>query len=305
MALVVVGILVVLFVGGYGRRLRFTESNKFCGTDCHEMWPYRDTWAASTHKNADCVQCHIPPGTVELHQDEAGGVARGVGALHRPGQGADRVTRHIPNVACERSGCHTSARTLEDLSWAPRPVTFQHGSAGHTRQLCIACHASLVHARRARRVGAAGQLHAVMLRVPHERHLELQLLPQAAARRAGARARTATACAPGSAARIFSHPQPLVGAHAALNCNQCHTKGTAVKPDGCVNCHGDQHNGLPHCVDCHTITGWSSRRPSCILRRASTCRAARCLCPCDACHLQGYGQPASCPCHGGSPPSGG
>ena len=37
---------VVLFIGGSALAARFTESNKFCGTDCHEMWPYRDTWAA-------------------------------------------------------------------------------------------------------------------------------------------------------------------------------------------------------------------------------------------------------------------
>src|SRR5674536_122719 len=61
-AIVVVGVLVVLFVGGSALAAKFTESNKFCGTDCHEMWPYRDTWAASTHKNAACVKCHIPPG---------------------------------------------------------------------------------------------------------------------------------------------------------------------------------------------------------------------------------------------------
>ena len=45
---------------------RFTESDKFCGTACHEMWPYRDTWAKSTHKTAECVQCHIPPGAVNF-----------------------------------------------------------------------------------------------------------------------------------------------------------------------------------------------------------------------------------------------
>ena len=37
----------------------------------------------------------------------------------------------------------------------------------------------------------------------------------------------------------------------------CHTQGVAVKPDGCINCHGDQHNGLTNCVDCHTIQNWT------------------------------------------------
>src|SRR5665648_306219 len=56
------------------------------------------------------------------------------------------VTRHIPNAACDRSGCHTDAQTRKTLSLGrPSPVKFQHGTEGHTKQLCIACHASLVH----------------------------------------------------------------------------------------------------------------------------------------------------------------
>ena len=59
-------IVVALFIAGSAVAAKFTESNEFCGTDCHEMWPYRDTWEKSAHKNADCVQCHIPPGPVDF-----------------------------------------------------------------------------------------------------------------------------------------------------------------------------------------------------------------------------------------------
>jgi len=51
--LVVVAILGILFVGGSAFAAQFTESNKSCGTDCQEMWPYRDTWEKSAHKNVD------------------------------------------------------------------------------------------------------------------------------------------------------------------------------------------------------------------------------------------------------------
>ena len=44
----------------------------------------------------------------------------------------------------------------------------------------------------------------------------------------------------------FKHPGgTLTGKHAQVACETCHTKGTAAKPDGCITCHGDQHNGLP------------------------------------------------------------
>src|SRR5665647_3415317 len=54
----------------------------------------------------------------------------------------------------------------------------------------------------------------------------------------------------------FAHPQPLVGKHAQISCQTCHTQGTAVKPDGCINCHGDQHNGLKNCDACHNLAAW-------------------------------------------------
>ena len=93
------------------------------------------------------MQCHIAPGPVNFVKTKMA-ASREVwvhftGVSKKPIQ----VTRHIPNSACERSGCHTSAQTSKTLKLgAPAPVKFQHGSAGHTKQHCIACHASLVHA---------------------------------------------------------------------------------------------------------------------------------------------------------------
>ena len=168
------------------------------------------------------------------------------------------VTRHIPNAACERSGCHTSAQTSKTLSLgSPAPVTFKHGSAGHTQQLCIACHAS--HGARKERPACRRRRPTPCRRASRATRTAPRTAATATSRRTptGARARTATAWPPGSAARTSSIRQPLVGKHAAAQLrDQCHTQGTAVKPDGCVNCHGDHHNGLPHCVDCHRITGW-------------------------------------------------
>ena len=97
--------------------------------------------------SVDCVQCHIPPGPINFIKTKMA-ASREVW-VHFTGVSKEpiRVTRHIPNAACERSGCHTSAQTSKTISLGqPAPVKFQHGSAGHTKQLCISCHASLVHA---------------------------------------------------------------------------------------------------------------------------------------------------------------
>ncbi len=131
---IVVGVLVVLFIGGSAVAARFTESNKFCGTDCHEMWPYRDTWAISTHKHRQLRAVSHPARPAQLPQDQAGRVARVWVHFTGLSQKPITVTRHIPNAACDRSGCHTTAQTSTTLTLGtPAPVAFKHGSPGHTQ----------------------------------------------------------------------------------------------------------------------------------------------------------------------------
>lgn len=303
--LTVIAVVVIVFLAGASVvAARFTESNRFCGTDCHEMWPYRDSWAASTHKNVDCVKCHIPPGPVNFLLTKM--YASREVWVHFTG-GTNKpilVTRHIPNSSCDRSGCHTSAQIAKPLVLGtPAPVTFKHLGAGHASQLCVACHAALVHG------GAPG--------VP-------AVPPQSMATCFGCHNNGTKDCSYCHAAphanrgpcqdchnlgawvggKNFTHPQPLVGTHAQIACEQCHTKGVAVKPDGCVNCHGDHHNGLRNCVDCHVLKGWipsTFKHP----QEGEHVPTGEVPLQCNACHLQGFGQPASCPCHGGKPPSGG
>ena len=302
--LVVLGIFALLFIGGSAVAAKFTESNKFCGTDCHEMWPYRDTWETSAHKNVACVQCHIPPGAVNFAKTKIS-ASREVW-VHFTGlsKAPITVTRHISNATCNRTGCHTSAQTSKTLELGSlSPVTFQHGSEGHTKQLCIACHASMVHA------GAPGVTAAPANSMPscfgcHKdgtKNCSYCHEPPHADRGPCQDCHSMSAWVGG---KNFSHPQPLIGAHAALSCIQCHTKGTAVKPGGCITCHGDHHNGLANCVDCHKIAGWL---PSTFVHPQEGEHVPRGDVPlqCNDCHTAGFGQPASCPCHGGSAPTGG
>jgi nitrate/TMAO reductase-like tetraheme cytochrome c subunit len=304
-AVVVVAILGVLFIGGSAVAARFTESDKFCGTDCHEMWPYRDTWEKSAHKNVDCVQCHIPPGPVNFVKTKMA-ASREVW-VHFTGQvkAPIQVTRHISNATCERSGCHTTAQTSKTLKLgAPSTVTFEHGSEGHAKQLCIACHAALVHA------GAPGVTAPPANSMPscfschNDGPKNCSYCHKAPHNDRGACQNCHNTSSWGQG-KNGAHPGgPLTGKHAQITCETCHTQGTNVKPDGCVTCHGDQHNGLPNCVDCHKISGWT---PTTFVHPQEGPHVPSGDEPlqCDSCHQGGFGQKPGCPCHGGNPPTGG
>ncbi len=299
---IVVIVLFVVFVVASFTAAKFTESNRFCGTDCHEMWPYRDTWATSTHKSVNCVRCHIPPGPINLIETKFFALREVWVHFMGPAKAPIKVTRHIPNGVCQ--SCHAASQTSHQVSLGtPAPVTFQHGSPGHAKQQCISCHAQVVHQ------GAPGvtlppptsmtscfTCHTsgpsncgYCHQAPHGNRGPCQGCHNLSAWTGG---------------KNFTHPQPLVGTHAQISCEQCHTKGVSIAPDGCINCHGNQHNGLVNCVQCHVLAAWI---PSTFKHPQEGPHVPRGDEPlqCSSCHLNGFGQPASCPCHGGNPPTGG
>ena len=302
--LLVSGVIVVLLVGASAVAARFTESDKFCGSDCHEMWPYRDTWEKSAHKDTHCVECHIPPGAVNFVETKLA-ASREVW-VHFTGQvkAPIKVTRHIPDSACLRSGCHTSAQTGKTLELgAPATVTFEHASEGHASRQCIACHAALVHA------GAPG------VTAPPANSMPSCFTCHPDGTRDCGYCHEAPHGDRGPCADCHSikgwgaggggpHPGgPLTGKHGQIACETCHTQGVNVKPDGCASCHGNEHNGLMDCVRCHTIKSWDPSRfthPP----EGEHIPAGEVPLQCNACHQNGFGQPAGCPCHGGNPPSG-
>lgn len=302
--LLIIALIVLAFlIGSAFVAARFTESNRFCGTDCHEMWPYRDTWKASTHHTVDCVQCHIPPGPVNFVLTKMYASREVWVHFTYQVKAPIAVTRHIPNSACERSGCHTSAQIAPPVKLgAAAPVAFKHGSAGHATSMCIDCHAAVVHA------GAPGVVNVppnsmgscFSCHTDGPKNCSYCHQPPHADRGPCQNCHNLGTWTGG---KNFAHPQPLVGRHAQIACEQCHTKGVSVPPDGCIGCHGDQHNGLRDCSKCHVLKGWipsTFRHP----QEGPHVPAGEEPLQCSNCHLQGFGQPASCPCHGGNPPSG-
>ena len=58
------------------------------------------------------------------------------------------------------------------------------------------------------------------------------------------------------------------------------------------------------CVDCHVLAHFvpsTFKHP----QEGPHIPAGDEPLPCNACHAKGFGQKASCPCHGGNPPTGG
>ena len=316
--IVILAALLILGVAASLVAAKYTESNTFCGHSCHEMNVYATTWAASTHMHVNCVTCHIAPGPVSFLKAKLSGL-REVW-VHVTGQvkAPIAVTRKIPNSACTRSGCHPSGSLNDHITLAAglttgtgvpapsaaagAPGTFSH--KGHTKvPHCIDCHSQLVH-----------------FPIPGQAYVPTNSMTACFACHTDG-PKNCTYCHQGphpqrgpcqdchnlwgwQGGKNFQHPQPLVGAHATLICEQCHTQGVAVKPDGCVSCHGDQHNGLKNCVDCHVLAAWVPSTFKHPQEGPHVPRGDEPL-PCNACHRTGFGQPASCPCHGGNPPTGG
>ena len=111
----------------------------------------------------------------------------------------------------------------------------------------------------------------------------------------------------------FEHPFALTGAHANLDCTDCHVSKPGVetipgydlpKADpACISCHGDHHQGLTDCADCHTPEGWSPanfNHP----QVGEHIPSGEHRLDCAQCHPNGYGTHSCAPCHQGTPSGG-
>lgn len=96
-----------------------------------------------------------------------------------------------------------------------------------------------------------------------------------------------------------AHGFALVGAHATLNCEECHVppnltlRFTATSQNDCLSCHRPQydqaHGGAfpPTCMDCHTQTAWSGASfDHTKLGNGFALVGAHATLPCTACHVE-------------------
>jgi nitrate/TMAO reductase-like tetraheme cytochrome c subunit len=296
-------VVLALFVVASFTAARFTENNRFCGTDCHEMWPYRDTWQASAHKRVDCVRCHIPPGPINFIETKLAALREVY--VHFTGQvkAPIKVTRHIPNSVCQ--SCHPASQTGKTIQLLN--ASFNHGTHLKGTQ-CIQCHDQLVHEP-----------------LPGVAYIPPQSMTKCFTCHDGkqqpndcAYCHTAPHADRGPCQKChnmqswvpgaFKHPVPLVGTHAQILCEQCHTQASGTSMGfaaGCITCHGNHHNDpkLTLCAQCHTTAHFvpsTFKHP----QEGEHIPTGEVPLQCNQCHTVNFST-ASCPCHGGSPPSGG
>ena len=253
--LIVIASVIVFLVIAAFVTAHFTSASSFCDT-CHEMEPYYDSWQASSHATADCVECHIPPGFVSYVQTKLFSF-REIW-VHITGEAVSPLaaTREIPNGSCFR--CHD---TPADLLIIRTP--FEHDA--HPDYYCISCHERLVHQDvNPPYYGAPGAMSsclechdgkvapgdcALCHAVGHEPRGECSL------------------CHDTGDWTGIVHKFPITGGHADLGCTDCHVDKPGVDmipglqlpvaDPACVSCHGDKHgNGLTDCARCHTPDGW-------------------------------------------------
>jgi nitrate/TMAO reductase-like tetraheme cytochrome c subunit len=131
-----VGAFIVVVVIAAFVAAHFTSGTPFCNS-CHEMNPYYASWQTSTHKTAQCRDCHIPPGFVSYVKTKLGSLREIYVHVSGNPEAPISVTRKIPNASCFR--CHDNPPADPSLS----NVIFAHKT--HSGIDCISCHVRLVH----------------------------------------------------------------------------------------------------------------------------------------------------------------
>ena len=309
--LIIVGaVFVVVFVASF-ITAEAMSTNSSCNS-CHEMNPYYDSWSASVHNGADCVDCHIPPGFPNFVKAKI--LSFEELWVHLTGQHLPpfAVTRELPRSNCLE--CHTDGG-----GQTVGTTTFPHSA--HAAVLCVDCHVREVHRTvhppyfvkpmlMARclechdsRIGSPPSECSTCHEPPHETRGE---------------------CGECHGNNSFSqrtpadHPLPLSGGHIGVPCADCHMAKAGVElipgtslaePPGitCVSCHEEQHQGLTDCAQCHTLEGFSAAKASFqhpqIGQHVPT--GTRIL-TCQSCHPSSdYGQSDCTNCHEDGPPSAG
>jgi len=242
--------LVLVLVIATAAAARYTESNKFCSTTCHEMVPYGMSWAQSKHHQVDCVTCHIQPGVWNLVKAKFYALREVYVHVTGEVKAPISVTRHIVNATCQKSGCHPASTPIPEISLGTS--TFSH--SGHAGQLCIACHSRVVHQNVPGWTYVAPQSMAACFACHDGKQQPndcayCHTAPHADRGPCGACHVLASWTAK------YVHPVLLGVRHVKVVCERCHVKDFTSLPTGCTSCHKKKHGPkLPDCAQCHTLT---------------------------------------------------
>jgi nitrate/TMAO reductase-like tetraheme cytochrome c subunit len=140
----IVAILLLFAVLSFGM-IEFTAQNFFCGT-CHEMREHYRTWKVSSHKDTDCVACHISPGVYNMLKTKVAALEE-VYVHFTEDKGfkeiEEGIKAHVPDVNCKQ--CHQDTQNL--IVYHSLKIT--HKDHWNRGTQCIVCHSRVVHGPRA------------------------------------------------------------------------------------------------------------------------------------------------------------
>lgn len=148
--IVVFAILPFILVAGYVG-FTITESPEFCGSVCHNMKPYYESYEQSTHKGILCAECHNEPGFMGFFKGTVIGAVK-ESVLYLSGNyGKEPIVCDLSGKSCLREECHKIER-LNERDFIYEGIPFSHSV--HNKEMpenirlkCTSCHASdsLVH----------------------------------------------------------------------------------------------------------------------------------------------------------------
>lgn len=141
-------------LGGLG--LHYSNAPQFCAT-CHTVAPSYDTWAASSHKDVSCVDCHVR-GTVTgwVHDKAYAGtkdVLRTIFGLATDPHNLNATVYSEMCLGCHREILRVSEVAARDLPPPVRDVGLIMSHRAHMDAFaargqgegCTTCHSRVVH----------------------------------------------------------------------------------------------------------------------------------------------------------------
>jgi cytochrome c nitrite reductase small subunit len=139
-----------------GVAIPFTNHPKFCAS-CHTIKPAYESWLTSSHKEVECVTCHVRPGVVGWLHDKAWHGTRDVSiTLFGTPTEPHNLKAEVDSAVC--LGCHRNILRVSEIAVRdlPPPVKDVGLIMSHRKHMeafgargqgegCTTCHAAVVH----------------------------------------------------------------------------------------------------------------------------------------------------------------
>ncbi|HDZ20993.1 MAG TPA: hypothetical protein ENH78_06845 [Phycisphaerae bacterium] len=125
--------------------IHYTSENWFCGSACHIMGSYYDSWKTSVHAEEDvaCIDCHIPPGMQNYLAAKINGMGQLVDDVL--GRTSGKPSASVSDFSCTRPGCHDLGEVREQTK-EEGEFLFDHGKhLVETSYLGINTHCTICH----------------------------------------------------------------------------------------------------------------------------------------------------------------